>query len=315
MGILVGDVVSKASRFMPVALAAVLACAQPGYPQAAKPRVLVFFGCGGFVHASIPYINTIWLKLAAEEGIDIDTSSVTQVFTRVNLDRYAAVLWNNATHPGTIMDSSQRSAWLAYARKGGYVGMHAAGDVSDTWPDYVAYMGATNSQHSSTLTASLDVEPGQDAATHPILVHAGWPAHLQLTDEWYSWRINPRLNPGIHILYSLDEKTFTPGAFMGTDHPIMWYRTYPEGGRMVYVGIGHNIDQLTPTPDKGYALLEKLMRACLLWAVHRLPESGNALVAPPARNRSPLPLLSLGLDGRMLYSPVNADLSGRRWAR
>ncbi|MDB5103597.1 MAG: glycosyl hydrolase [Fibrobacteres bacterium] len=249
--------------------AVVLALPCHALPGAANPRVLVFFGCGGVVHGSIPYINQIWIRLAAENGIDIDTSSDVKVFTKDNLARYKAVLWNNTTHPGTILDSAKRSAWLAYAKTGGYVGMHAAGDVSETWPDYVLYMGGTNSQHSNTTQATLNLEPGPEAALHPIRVDAAWPVSLQLTDEWYSWRINPRTVPGIKILYTLDEKTFTPGIAMGNDHPIVWTREFSEGGRMVYMGMGHNIDLFKPVPDKGYAIMEKLMRAALLWAVKR----------------------------------------------
>lgn len=273
-----------AFAFALLALASSPAGAQP----AAKPRVLVWFGCGGSVHGSIPYINRVWQKLAAEEGLDIDTTQLPAAFTPGNLARYAAVLWNNATHPGKVLDSAQRAAWLAYGRTGGYVGMHAAGDASDTWPDYTAYMGGTNSRHSNTLPASLDMEPGGEAARHPIVAHAGWPARLTITDEWYSWRTDPRLQPGLKVLYTLDEETFTPGIPMGEDHPIMWVRESAEGGRMVYMGMGHNIDLFRPDLAKGYAEMERIMRASLLWAVKRLPAGGAAL-ASPARKGQAIP--------------------------
>jgi uncharacterized protein len=258
-----------------ILLCSALVAAAPCLPQTGvpKPRILVFHGCGGNVHASIPYINQVWFKLAAENGFDLDTSGEATVFTSENLSRYAAVLWNNSTHPGKLLDSAKRSAWLAYAKTGGYVGMHAAGDVSDTWPDYVKYMGGTNSQHSNTTLATLNIESGTEASRHPIVLMAGWPASLQITDEWYSWRVNPRTVPGIRILYTLDEKSFTPGVAMGDDHPIAWTRESPEGGRMFYMGMGHNIELFKPVPDKGYAIMEKMMRSALLWATKREPVS------------------------------------------
>ena len=293
-------------KTLPALLLAVWASATGPHAQTTtgKPRVLVFFGCGGAVHASIPYINAVWQKLAAVEGLEIDTTRLPTVFTGTNLARYAAVLWNNATHPGKVLDSSQRAAWLAYGRTGGYVGMHAAGDASDTWPDYSSYMGGTNSQHSNTLPATLYIEPGGEAARHPILLHAGWPASLTLADEWYSWRINPRLKPGIKVLYSLDEKTFTPGVAMGEDHPIMWVRESAEGGRMVYMGMGHNIDLFKPELAKGYAEMEKLMRASLLWAIKRIPVEGVALVPQAPGSRKP--------SGERAWTRQQGfDLSGR----
>ena len=62
-----------------------------------------------------------------------------------------------------------------------------------------------------------------------------------MTDEWYSFRPNPRAG-GAHILHTLDEATYSPlsgskDLRMG-DHPIAWTRCVGRG-RSFYSAIGH----------------------------------------------------------------------------
>ena len=56
-------------------------------------------------------------------------------------------------------------------------------------------------------------------------------------DEWYNFQTNPRGD--VHVLASLDETSYTPGAgAMGADHPTAWCQDY-DGGRAWYTGGGH----------------------------------------------------------------------------
>ncbi|NND84371.1 MAG: carbohydrate-binding protein, partial [Acidimicrobiia bacterium] len=69
--------------------------------------------------------------------------------------------------------------------------------------------------------------------THPST--EGLPAQWVRTDEWYSFRDNPRGD--VHVLATLDESTYSGGT-MGTDHPIAWCHGY-DGGRAWYTAGGH----------------------------------------------------------------------------
>lgn len=63
------------------------------------------------------------------------------------------------------------------------------------------------------------------------------------TDEWYSFEKSAR-KPGIAILATLDEATYSPkGLFgqklaMGKDHPIVWSHCTGKG-RALYSAMGH----------------------------------------------------------------------------
>src|SRR5690606_31322639 len=71
---------------------------------------------------------------------------------------------------------------------------------------------------------------------HPSTAHLD--TRWSRIDEWYSFNINPRHS--VHVLQSLDETTYAPGAGleMGHDHPLTWCHTY-DGGRSWYTGAGH----------------------------------------------------------------------------
>jgi hypothetical protein len=69
----------------------------------------------------------------------------------------------------------------------------------------------------------------------------GLQSEWTMTDEWYSFRSDPRKN-GAHILATLDESTYKPMSgktdiSMG-DHPIAWTQCVKDG-RSFYTAIGH----------------------------------------------------------------------------
>jgi uncharacterized protein len=69
----------------------------------------------------------------------------------------------------------------------------------------------------------------------------GLQSEWTMTDEWYSFRSDPRKN-GAQILATLDESTYKPMSgktdiSMG-DHPIAWTQCVKDG-RSFYTAIGH----------------------------------------------------------------------------
>jgi type 1 glutamine amidotransferase len=79
-----------------------------------------------------------------------------------------------------------------------------------------------------------------------------------MTDEWYSFRTNPR-TAGANVLLTLDENTYQPVGMMNQDlrmgdHPLAWTNCVGKG-RMFYSAIGHMPE--TYSQPQNVALLEE----------------------------------------------------------
>ena len=206
-----------------------LLIAAPAIPASAAPltKVLVFSKTAGFRHDAIPAGIAALQKLGAENGFTVTATEDAGQFTTTNLAQYQAVVWLSTT--GDVLNSTQQTAFQSYiGAGGGYVGVHAAADTEYDWPFYGGLAGAWFLSHPAIQQATVRVED----AGHPATAHL--PAAWVRTDEWYSYRANPRAN--VRVLLSLDETTYSGGG-MG-DHPITWCQNY-GGGRSFYTGLGH----------------------------------------------------------------------------
>jgi glucose/arabinose dehydrogenase/type 1 glutamine amidotransferase len=194
---------------------------------AADFTVLVFSKTAGFRHDSIPVGITAIQQLGAQNNFTVEATEDANAFTDANLARFQAVIWLSTT--GDVLNATQQAAFERYIRAGGgYAGVHAAADTEYDWPWYGNLVGAYFLQHPAIQQATVRIED----TSHPST--AGLPANWVRTDEWYSYRTNPRAN--VHVLANLNEATYTGGG-MG-DHPIAWCRAY-DGGRTWYSGLGH----------------------------------------------------------------------------
>lgn len=205
----------------PAAAAAALALAA-GCAQSARPAVLVFSKTAGFRHESIPAAIRALQALAQEEGLAADSTEDAAVFADETLARYGAVVFVDTT--GDVLDAGQQAAFERYIRGGrGFMGIHAAADSAYGWPFYGETVGAWFLDHTAIEPGILIVEDANQAAT------AGLPARWSRTDEWYSFRSNPR--SAAHVLVRLDESI---------DHPLAWCR-----GRLFYTALGHTIESFS----------------------------------------------------------------------
>ncbi|MGW6227715.1 ThuA domain-containing protein [Cellulosimicrobium cellulans] len=212
-------------------------------------RLLVFSKTAAFRHGSIPDGIAAIERIGSERGIEVDATEDAAAFTPENLATYDAVVFMSTT--GDVLDDGQQAAFEEYIRSGGgYVGVHAASDTEYTWPWYGELVGAWFSGHPAVQEATLHVED----PTHPSTAHL--PQRWERTDEWYSFRENPRGD--VHVLMTLDETTYEGGQ-MGNDHPAAWCQ-YHEGGRSWYTALGH-----TPESFVEPAFVEHLTGG-LLWA-------------------------------------------------
>ncbi len=206
-----------------------------------RPRILVFEKINGF--KDVPSVNAAHaalLAMAERKGWAIAFTDKGGVFNARSLRQFDAVVWNNIS--GDVLTLSQRKAFQAWlAKGGGFVGMHgSAGDPVYFWDWYAdGLIGARFAGHPMNpqfQEARVVVDK-----SHPLA--ASLPSEWRMTDEWYSFRTNPRA-AGAKVLLTLDESTYSrEGRFgenltMGADHPIAWTNCLGKG-RMFYSAIGH----------------------------------------------------------------------------
>ena len=184
-----------------------------------------------FFHTSIPKGNAAIIKLGAENGFDVDTTTNAEYFTEDSLKRYAAVIFlNNADNSGSLLNNYQEAEFERYIQSGGgYVGIHAASDAEYDWGWYGRLVGGYFNGHPDKWQeAILHVED----STHPAT--KGLPVEWKRTDEWYNFK---KLNKDVHVLITIDESTYKGGT-NGRYHPMSWYHDY-DGGRAFYTALGH----------------------------------------------------------------------------
>lgn len=193
----------------------------------AKQRVLIFSKTVGWHHTSIPAGIKAIMKLGQENNFDVDTTIDATKFTYDNLKQYAAVIFLNTT--GDVLNDAQQIEFQKYIRGGGgFVGVHSATDTEYDWPWYGNLVGAYFKNHPAQQTAVFHVVDRNFIATKHL------PEEWKRFDELYNFKW---IAPDIHVLITIDEKTYTGGA-NGDNHPMSWYHNY-DGGRSFYTALGH----------------------------------------------------------------------------
>jgi type 1 glutamine amidotransferase len=262
-------------------------------------------------------------------GFAVDVAADATVMTKENLAKYQTVVFDNipSETSDALPQASQRAALLEYMKTGGFVGNHATSEAS-RWTEFVALLGAKMANHTNEntmATATENVDPA--AANHPVVTGmAGAPAKFELAakvvlaDEWYTFTTNPRSLPGVKILYTLDEKTFTPAGSMGADHPITWVRDMTGGGRLFYTGSGHH------APFLAQPFIRSMLLNAIFWTAKQdvntaarswtiAPIRGDGRVRLHAEADGPLSLLVKtgrgGLELRALDGRFQGDLQSK----
>ena len=233
------DKVARCARYDTVAPKLTIPAAAAG-----RPRVLLFEKINGFRDGpSVDGAHAALEAMARRKGWAMVTTLNGAAFNSATLKQFDVVIWNNIS--GDVLTLSQRRAFQNWMDKGGgYVGLHgSAGDPVYFWDWYVdGLLGARFLAHPMApqfQTAKIRIE---DAA-HPAA--AGLPKEIDLNDEWYSFKNNPRAT-GSRVIATIDESTYKPEGRgldlrMG-DHPIAWSRcigTGPKKSRMFYTAVGH----------------------------------------------------------------------------
>ena len=219
-----------------------LGCSQPGSPSQSAPssttttttppsippvRVLMLTATAGFRHDSIPAARAAVASIAARSSDIVVTA--TENLADVSAARLASteVLMFALTTGELAFDEAQKRAIVDFVNGGGgFMGFHSATDTLYDWPDYGRIVGAYFKEHPWVQPATVAVE---DRA-HPTT--SGLGAAFSLTEEFYTFRINPR--GAVHVLLTLDPASVGAQG----DFPLAWTQTIGRG-RSYYNALGH----------------------------------------------------------------------------
>jgi hypothetical protein len=228
-----------------------------------RPHVLLFQKVNGFFHAdALPAARAAFTAMAERKGWDLAVTDRGGAINPATLRQFDVVIWNN--NSGDVLTVSQRAALKRYIEQGGsFIGLHGAGgDPVYFWDWYAdSLLGARFKAHPMSpqfQEARVVVE----ARTHPTA--KALPAEWRMTDEWYSFRNNPRA-AGATVVLTLDEASYKPldqmsGDLRMGDHPIAWSKCIGRG-ETFYSAIGHRTESYSQ--PQNVALLE----AAIDWSI------------------------------------------------
>ncbi len=200
-----------------------------GGHSAKQAKMLVFSKTKGFRHASIAQGKKMFLEMAPELGVVVDTSEDASLFTANNLKQYKTVVFLNTT--GNMLDDAQQLAFEKYIQSGGrFLGIHAAADTEYDWPWYNKLVGAYFESHPKPQKLDYIVTD----AKHPAV--SFWYPKVNRLEEIYNYKSVQR--DIIKVVLLADEKTYQGGK-MPDWHPAAWYHEY-DGGRAFYTALGHH---------------------------------------------------------------------------
>jgi type 1 glutamine amidotransferase len=211
-----------------------------------KPRkLLVFWLCEGFFHQSIPLVNKAVEYMGKSTGAyETVVTNDMSIFKPESLKQFDAVCFNNTTGLKFNPEKTPElcKSLMDFVKGGkGVVGIHAATDNFNEWPEAQEMMGGSFTGHpwggGGTWAIKID-EPD-----HPLMA-AFKGKNFKINDEIY------RTEPPLYsrdkqlVLMSLDmsdETTRNVKGFKPTDADTgtAWVRTWGEG-RIFYCSLGHN---------------------------------------------------------------------------
>lgn len=243
--------IQKMEAAMPTA-----AVVKPAQPR----RLLVIDRCEGFKHSCVPFwdkaLQIMGEKTGAFSVVITDDLNMLKADT---LGQFDAVCFNNTTQLKVSPQNTPEicKSLMAFIKGGkGIVGIHAATDNFNEWPEAQEMMGGKFTGHPWTSGGTWAFKI--DEPEHPLMVPFEGQG-FKISDEIY--RTDPPLysRDKALVLMSLDLSDEATKNAKGVregdeDTGISWVKTWGQG-RMFYCSLGHNHD-ITWTPP----ILEHYLR-------------------------------------------------------
>ncbi len=221
-------------------------------------RVLVYSYGYSSDHANTPAWDGYFIKLGADYGFSVDTTSNPSAFTTGNLTNYQAIVLFNALNFGTQMTQAQKDAVRAwYGDNHGMACFHQC--VKNQWggnyPDwYDSLMGvqydtwagfATGPVYVDSSVVGTDLARSSDGTPYPANYSITW------NDEWYTYLADPGKVPGTKMMWTTHRSAFNFSGSAGFNlagevQPMAWARE-ALGGRFVLNSMFHTDTTRTST--------------------------------------------------------------------
>ena len=197
-------------------------------------------------------LNKALAELGTANGFTVKTigqnaaaSEISSEFSVANLSTYQVVIFSNNDGVHEQLDATSKANLEAYVKNGGgLLPIHAASAGIANWAWITSMLVESffgpHGNDGPTANMTHDAEGNKDA-TETKGIYKGLTAPLAFLDEYYSFRTSPRGKPGVTILLTIAENSFTKPVQgpMGNDHPVVWAKT--EGkGRVVHFSVGHS---------------------------------------------------------------------------
>ncbi len=210
-------------------------------------KLLVFNRCEGFRHSSIPYWDKALEIMGRKTGaFSVEISDDMNVFRAESLARFDAVCFNNTTGLKFNPEKTPElcKALMDFVKGGkGIVGIHAATDNFNEWPEAREMMGGKFTGHPWGAGGTWAIKI--DEPNHPLMAPFKGKG-FKIKDEIY--RTDPPLYSRAKqlVLMSLDlsdPATKGVGGLKPADEDtgISWVKQWGKG-RMFYCSLGHNHD-------------------------------------------------------------------------
>jgi type 1 glutamine amidotransferase len=194
------------------------------------PHFLLFTGTYGFRHDGIQEEAAELQRQAAETGrftleVSGDLSALTQeTYRRVDGVILLQTTGLSTVPEGTEDDQLDRESFVDFFECGaGLVGIHAAADSGDGWPEYDALLGSGGFDSHPHFSFESRENPAGRQAFNPAVVSdvtiqvedkvhpTTRPWHgfesFRITDELYRYDTDPRDSENLSVLLSLDEES------------------------------------------------------------------------------------------------------------
>lgn len=227
-------------------------------------RVVLSDATGGHGQSKT-YLRDALTRLSQKYGFTLTRISGLNDITDAYLQNAKVIIFSNGDGNlgGSIPDAAVRTRVenFVQTRGWGVMAVHAACAFIDTWPFMQDICVQQYFHHNGENTnATLYVEDSTYAGTgagsgahgrknpYSSFMLAGLPNTVAMTDEWYTWRGNPRTTHQFNrtsnnkiMLLAAEETSYSPVApTYPRQHYLNWTHTMgPANGIAVYNSIGH----------------------------------------------------------------------------
>ena len=220
----------------PLLVSVLLSC------QPEPTRVLVLYENAGhhkpFSAAVLPWLR----EVASQENLALTEVYNPKDFNEDYLKGFDVIVQLDYAPYGWSEEAVEALEEFVDEGRGGWVGFHHASllgefDGYPMWEWFSNLLGGI--RFENYIEPLTDGTVCVEDASHPVM--AGVPASFVIPeDEFYTYDKNPRENPDVHVLATVDEDSYTlnTSVKMG-DHPAIWTNTAKEG-RNVYFQFGHS---------------------------------------------------------------------------